>query len=60
MSASAFLHKKQRAVTQYSTLILLRHRLSLGGSEKLQLTGLLGSFKIATEIHASNMVKASS
>ncbi|KAL7414788.1 P-loop containing nucleoside triphosphate hydrolase protein [Mrakia frigida] len=28
------------------------HRLSLGGSEKIQLTGLLGSFKIAVEIDA--------
>ncbi|CED82898.1 p-loop containing nucleoside triphosphate hydrolase protein [Phaffia rhodozyma] len=28
------------------------HRLSLGGSEKIQLTGLLGSFKMAVEIDA--------
>ena len=26
------------------------HRLSLGGSEKLQLTALLGAFKVAVEI----------
>jgi hypothetical protein len=27
-----------------------RHRLSLGGSEKMQLTALLGAFKIAVEL----------
>lgn len=29
-----------------------RHRLSLGGNEKIQLTGLLGSFKVAVDINA--------
>lgn len=29
---------------------LYRHRLSLGGSEKLQLTALLGAFKVAVEL----------
>jgi len=27
-----------------------RHRLSLGGSEKMQLTALLGAFKVAVEL----------
>jgi len=27
-----------------------RHRLSVGGSEKMQLTALLGAFKIAVEL----------
>lgn len=27
-----------------------RHRLSLGGSEKIQLTALLGAFKVAVEL----------
>lgn len=29
---------------------LLRHRLSTGGSEKIQLTALLGAFKTAVEL----------
>ena len=33
-------------------LASLRHRLSLGGNEKIQLTGLLGGFKVAMEINA--------
>lgn len=28
----------------------LRHRLSVGGSEKMQLTALLGAFKVAVEL----------
>jgi replication factor C subunit 3/5 len=29
---------------------VFRHRLSVGGSEKVQLTSLLGAFKIAVEL----------
>lgn len=28
----------------------IRHRLSLGGSEKMQLSALLGAFKVAVEL----------
>jgi replication factor C subunit 3/5 len=30
--------------------LMCRHRLSLGGSEKIQLTALLGAFKVAVEL----------
>jgi hypothetical protein len=40
-------------------LVAVRHRLSLGGSEKIQLTGLLGSFKIAVEIDGKKRMSES-
>lgn len=51
----------QLAVTEFSNNVALisyiidhlnRHRLSSGGSEKLQLSGLIGAFKHAAEISA--------
>lgn len=37
---------------RHLVLSYCRHRLSLGGNEKIQLTGLLGGFKVAMEINA--------
>jgi len=31
-------------------MLIYRHRLSVGGSEKIQLTSLLGAFKVAVEL----------
>ena len=35
-----------------------RHRLSVGGSEKMQLTALLGAFKVAVELSEKKGLKA--
>lgn len=40
----------QEVETVLTCRFLNRHRLSVGGSEKIQLTALLGAFKYAVEL----------
>ena len=41
---------KLERLRNFGALTQVRHRLSVGGSEKMQLSALLGAFKIAVEL----------